>query len=154
AAVFGLRARDAEVCIYNRTAPTAQKLARQAGAKTIARTAIPKTQFDVVIHATPVGMEGKSILIDPKELNAKYLFEMVYNPAETPLVQAARAKGVHIILGSEMFVHQGARQFEIWTGKPAPVEEMHRIVSFALAQQEKASSEVTKSPTKKTARKR
>jgi len=44
----------------------------------------------------------------------------------------ARAKGVQVIPGTEMFVHQGARQFEIWTGKPAPVEDMHRAVLFAL----------------------
>ncbi|GAC1655511.1 MAG: shikimate dehydrogenase [Acidobacteriaceae bacterium] len=141
AAVFGLRAREAEVTIYNRTAPTAQKLARQSGAKTIARVALAKTQFDVIIHATPVGMDGRSTILEAKELNAKYLFEMVYNPAETPLVTLARSKGMQIIPGSEMFVHQGARQFEIWTGKPAPVEEMHRIVLFALAQREKVGAE-------------
>src|SRR5438270_97145 len=141
AAVFGLKARGAHVTIYNRTAPTAQKLARQADAKTIARAALAKTQFDVVVHATPVGMEGKSALLDEKELNAKYLFEMVYTPAETPLVQIARKKGMHVILGSEMFVHQGARQFEIWTGKPAPIEEMLRIVLFAVGLREKDAAE-------------
>jgi 3-dehydroquinate dehydratase/shikimate dehydrogenase len=57
---------------------------------------------------------------------------MVYNPAETRLVKLARAKGIQVILGTEMFVHQGARQFEIWTGKPAPAEEMHRAVLHGL----------------------
>jgi 3-dehydroquinate dehydratase / shikimate dehydrogenase len=133
AAVFGLRGRGAEVCIYNRTAPTAQKLARQADAKTISRANLAKTPFDVIIHATPVGMDGKSALLEAKELNAKYLFEMVYSPAETPLVRMAREKGMQIIPGAEMFVHQGARQFEIWTAKPAPVDEMYRIVLHALA---------------------
>jgi 3-dehydroquinate dehydratase/shikimate dehydrogenase len=57
---------------------------------------------------------------------------MVYVPAETRLVKMARGRGVQIIPGSEMFVHQGARQFEIWTGKPAPVEEMRHIVELAL----------------------
>jgi len=47
-------------------------------------------------------------------------------------MKLARAKGIQVISGLEMFVHQGARQFEIWTGKPAPVEEMHRIVAHAL----------------------
>ena len=57
---------------------------------------------------------------------------MIYNPAETKLVKMARAKGIQVIPGSEMFVHQGARQFEIWTGKPAPFEDMHRSVLHAL----------------------
>jgi len=47
-------------------------------------------------------------------------------------VKMARAKGIQVISGTEMFVHQGARQFEIWTGKPAPVEDMHRAVLFSL----------------------
>jgi 3-dehydroquinate dehydratase/shikimate dehydrogenase len=59
--------------------------------------------------------------------------EMIYNPIETRLVKMARAKNIHIISGVEMFVHQGARQFEIWTGKPAPFDEMYRVVLASLA---------------------
>jgi len=51
-----------------------------------------------------------------------------------PFTKMARAKGIHVIPGVEMFVHQGARQFEIWTGKPAPVDEMMRVVLHALEQ--------------------
>jgi 3-dehydroquinate dehydratase/shikimate dehydrogenase len=47
----------------------------------------------------------------------------------------AREKGLPVITGVEMFVHQGARQFEIWTGKPAPEEEMLRVVIHALRQE-------------------
>ena len=154
AAVFGLKARGAEVTVYNRTAPTAQKLARQAGAKSIARSNLAKAQFDVIIHATPVGMDGKNSLLEGKELNARYLFEMVYSPAETPLVKIARAKGMQIIPGSEMFVHQGARQFEIWTGKPAPIEEMHRVVLHALAQREQTAQAPERERAPKTERAR
>jgi 3-dehydroquinate dehydratase/shikimate dehydrogenase len=57
---------------------------------------------------------------------------MIYNPVETKLVKMARSKGIQVVPGTEMFVHQGARQFEIWTGKPAPVEEMHRAVLYAM----------------------
>ena len=103
--------------------------------------------FDAVINATPVGMEGEAekkskepSLLSEKELNARYLFELVYSPAETTLTKLARAKGIHIIPGSEMFVHQGARQFEIWTGKPAPVEDMQRVVLHALEQRAAASA--------------
>jgi 3-dehydroquinate dehydratase/shikimate dehydrogenase len=70
--------------------------------------------------------------LEEADLRARYVFEMIYNPVETKLVKMARAKGIQVIPGSEMFVHQGARQFEIWTGKPAPVEEMHRAVLHAL----------------------
>ena len=47
---------------------------------------------------------------------------------------------IPIITGIEMFVHQGARQFEIWTGKPAPEEEMFRVVLHALRRQAEADA--------------
>ncbi len=144
AAVFGLRDKGAEVFILNRTPETAQKLARQAGAKTIKLEALAKTSFDVVINATPVGMAGQKAapLLEAKDLNTKLVFDLVYNPLETPLLRLARQQSIPIITGIEMFVHQGARQFEIWTGKPAPQEEMLRVVLHALRQQAGAATEV------------
>jgi 3-dehydroquinate dehydratase/shikimate dehydrogenase len=140
AAVFGCRDKGAEVWILNRTPETAAKLAKQAGAKTIKRDAVAKMPFDVIINATPVGMsgnQGKGVPASPleaHEMNARYVFDLVYNPIETPLLKLARAKGIAVITGVEMFVQQGARQFEIWTGKPAPEEEMLRVVLHALRQ--------------------
>ncbi len=136
AAVFGCRNKGAEVCILNRTPETAQKLARQAGAKTVKREAVAKQSFDVIINATPAGMSGNktAAILTPEELNARVVFDLVYNPVETPLLRMARQKGIAVISGVEMFVQQGARQFEIWTGKPAPEEEMLRVVLHALRQ--------------------
>jgi 3-dehydroquinate dehydratase/shikimate dehydrogenase len=57
---------------------------------------------------------------------------MVYNPLETALLKLAHSRGLATISGIEMFVQQGARQFEIWTGKPAPESEMMRVVELAL----------------------
>ncbi len=143
AAVFGCCDKGAEVYILNRTPETAQKLARQSGAKAIKRDLVAKTQFDVIINATPVGMAGtlkpgaKGVPVSPleaNEINARYVFDLVYNPIETPLLRLARQKGIAVITGVEMFVQQGARQFEIWTGKPAPEEEMLRVVLHSLRQ--------------------
>jgi 3-dehydroquinate dehydratase/shikimate dehydrogenase len=134
AAVFGCRDRGAEVWILNRTPETAQKLARQAGAKTMRRDQMTKQSFDVIINATPTGMSGNKTpsILAPEELNARIVFDLVYNPIETPLLRMAKQKGLAVISGVEMFVQQGARQFEIWTGKPAPEEEMLRVVLHSL----------------------
>ena len=142
AAVFGLREKDANVFILNRTAETAQKLARQSGSHTIRKEALAKTSFDAIINATPVGMAGNKAapLLEAKDLNTKLVFDLVYNPLETPLIHMARQMSIPIISGIEMFVHQGARQFEIWTGKPAPEEEMFRVVLHALRQQAEANA--------------
>jgi 3-dehydroquinate dehydratase/shikimate dehydrogenase len=137
AAVFGLKEKGAEVFILNRTTETAQTLARQAKAKTIKREQLAKTSFDVIINATPSGMHGvkPASILEPNELNTRLVFDMVYNPIDTPLIRMAREKGLPVITGVEMFVHQGARQFEIWTGKPAPEDEMLRVVVHLLRQQ-------------------
>lgn len=143
AAVFGLVEKGSEVFIWNRTPEAAKKLARQAKAKSIRKEQIAKTNFDVIVNTTPVGMRGvkPASILEPKELNARLVFDLVYNPVDTPLIRMAREKGLPVVTGVEMFVHQGARQFEIWTGKPAPEEEMLRVVIHALRQQAAASSD-------------
>jgi 3-dehydroquinate dehydratase/shikimate dehydrogenase len=135
AAVFGLKERGAQISILNRSLPAAQKLARQAKARVIKRTDLKKLDFDVIINATPVGMGNtRESPLNADEIKAQYVFDMVYDPAETRLLQLAKERGAQVIAGSEMFVHQAARQFEIWTGKPAPREDMLRIVQAALQQ--------------------
>lgn len=138
AAVFGLKERGAEVWILNRTSAKAQKLARQAKAKTLKRTELRKAAFDVIINATPVGTGNtRDCPLKDDEIQARFVFDMVYDPVETHLLRVARAKGLGVIPGIEMFVQQAARQFEIWTGKPAPVADMLRAVTVAL--QERAA---------------
>jgi 3-dehydroquinate dehydratase/shikimate dehydrogenase len=135
AAVFGAKARGAEVFILNRTPADAQKLAKKAHAKAIKRTDLAKLDFDVIVNATPVGMGGNGqTILNEKELKAKYIFDLVYNPLETKLLSMAKGKGLQPISGLEMFVQQGAQQFEIWTGKPAPVSEMRMVVMRELEQ--------------------
>jgi 3-dehydroquinate dehydratase/shikimate dehydrogenase len=142
AAVFGLREKGADLFILNRTPETAAKLAKQSGAKVIKREAVPKTTFDVILNATPVGMAGQKAaqILTVDDLKTKFVFDLVYNPIDTPLIRMARQAGIPVITGVEMFVQQGARQFEIWTGKPAPEEEMLRVVVHALKQQAEAAA--------------
>ncbi|HZD44928.1 MAG TPA: shikimate dehydrogenase, partial [Acidobacteriaceae bacterium] len=137
AAVFGLKEKGAEVYILNRTPESAKELAAQAKAKVFRREQLTKTDFDVVLNATPAGMQGSKVdsLLEPEELRARLVFDMVYNPIQTSLLRMAHEKGIAVIPGLEMFVHQGARQFEIWTGKPAPEADMRRVVIHALQQQ-------------------
>ena len=142
AAVFGLRDKGADVFLLNRTPETAAKLAKQSGAKAIKREAVPKTSFDVILNATPVGMSGQNgaSILAAEDLKTKFVFDLVYNPIDTPLIRLARQQNIPVITGVEMFVQQGARQFEIWTGKPAPEEEMLRVVVHALRQQAESVS--------------
>jgi 3-dehydroquinate dehydratase/shikimate dehydrogenase len=138
AAVFGLVDQGAEVFIVNRTHENAVKLAQESKATALTHELFAKSRFDVLINSTPCGMkDSKQALPSPfengeNELNAGLVFDMVYNPLETPLIKMAKERGIPFISGLEMFVQQGARQFEIWTGKPAPEAEMLRVVELEL----------------------
>jgi len=134
AAVFGLVEQGAEVFIVNRTHERAVSLARKAKAHVLKQSALAKSRFDVIINTTPCGMTGikQPLPIKEDELNASLVFDMVYTPLETPLLKLAKARGLAVIGGLEMFVQQGARQFEIWTGKPAPESEMLHVVELEL----------------------
>jgi 3-dehydroquinate dehydratase/shikimate dehydrogenase len=145
AAVFGLKERGCEVYILNRTTGPAKKLARQARARTVKRADLNKLSFDVIVNATPVGMGNtRETPLQEHEINARYVFDMVYDPAETRLLKLARERGAQVIPGIEMFVQQAARQFEIWTGKPAPGDEMLRTVLLALQERAAKSPAVKK----------
>jgi len=144
AAVFGLKERGAEIWILNRTTAKAQKLAKSARVKVLKKADLKKLTFDVIVNATPVGMgNSKDSPLKPEEIKAKYVFDMIYDPLETPLLKAARARGVEAIPGIEMFVQQAARQFEIWTGKPAPADEMRRVALMELQDRTTQAAEKT-----------
>ncbi len=133
AAVYGLKERGAEVYILNRTLGPAQKLARSARARLLKRADLKKMTFDVIINATSVGMGNtRESPLNENEIKTRYLFDMIYDPPETRLMKMAKAAGAEVIPGIEMFVQQAARQFEIWTGKPAPVDEMLLVVNRVM----------------------
>jgi 3-dehydroquinate dehydratase/shikimate dehydrogenase len=140
AAVFGLAEKGAHVFLWSRKADAAQELAAASGATVLSRPEISVTPVDVLINATPCGMTGNPhpLPLEDHEWRARLVFDLVYNPLDTPLLKVAEARGITTIQGYEMFVHQGARQFELWTGKPAPEAEMLRIVLHALRKNQQA----------------
>ena len=82
---------------------------------------------DLVVNATPVGMtsDGLPLGLDPANLGPGQLVaDLIYAPAVTPLLAAARKQGASTTNGLGMLVHQAARQFRAWTGQDAPVEAM------------------------------
>ena len=88
----------------------------------------------LVIHATSAGLKASEPLpIDIAALPPpRACYDMIYNPAETPLLAAARARGIPAANGLSMLVHQGARALEIWTGRPVPVSAMRTAAHAAM----------------------
>lgn len=91
-------------------------------------------QLDILINATPVGMEPSDPpLFDYGMVPEKLLVcDLIYRPPETPFLASARSRGCRILNGSGMLLYQGVRAFELWTGQKAPVS----VMRHALAQGE------------------
>ncbi len=91
---------------------------------------------DLLVNATPVGMRGETDLpfgiaaewVKPSQ----FVADLIYAPATTPLLAAARLAGAQYCNGLGMLIHQAARQVELWTGRPPPLEAMSAAAVGAL----------------------
>ena len=103
---------------------------RQPGLKVV--VGFPAGAVDLLLHATPLGLkEGDPFPLEraPFKLQqARAVYDMIYRPAETPLLRAAKAAGCRTANGLGMLLYQGAKALEIWTGQPAPLAVMRRAL--------------------------
>jgi len=133
-ATFALAETGAKLAITGRNLDRVRALANAAGAEALTREQAEARMFDVVVHATPLGMAPKiNDCYFPDKIPGKVVFDMVYNPLETMLVRRARSQGAEVIPGLAMFLEQAARQFEIFTGDSAPRAVMEKAALEALA---------------------
>jgi len=96
---------------------------------------------DLVVNCTPVGMkhspsESQSPLEAKLIPKGALIYDVVYNPIETPLLLAAKSVGARTLGGLAMLVYQGAAAFELWTGKKAPIDIMFAAAKGALMERE------------------
>jgi 3-dehydroquinate dehydratase/shikimate dehydrogenase len=142
-AVAALAHYGATVVVYNRTIARAESLAAEFNTKRGKVVAAPIEKLcdsccQIYINTTSVGMHpnvDQSPFGDqlPKLSPDVLVFDSVYNPPNTKLLQQAQAAGAKTIGGIEMFVRQAAAQFEAWTGIPAPAQVMRSVVEQRLA---------------------
>ena len=139
-----LSAGARQVTIGNRTVSSAGELAaRLAGVGTgsISAVALDDPGFaaalrsaDLAVNATTVGMLEAGATIEVEDLlPGATVFDLVYVPAETPLLRAARARGLRAANGSEMLIQQAAIAFERWTGVGGMADVMRAAVVPLLA---------------------
>jgi shikimate dehydrogenase len=119
-----------EVRIWNRTPERARALVAELGGVVVDGAA----SADLLVHATASGLDPSEDPFKPLPIGAddvtsyECVVDLVYRDTETPLVQAARARGVRTVSGRELLVRQGALSFELFTGRRAPIELMRRAV--------------------------
>ena len=125
----------AEVVVVNRSAGRAEEAAALAGAAGRVGTVADIPGADLVVQGTPVGMDdtrgtGGEMPFDPELLRRGQLVaDLVYRPASTALLEAARARGARTVAGLGMLVHQAALALERWTGAVVPVGAMWAAVT-------------------------
>jgi 3-dehydroquinate dehydratase/shikimate dehydrogenase len=141
AVAFALAQAGASVCVTARRPARAKSLARAAGGEAIPRKRVAREFFDAIVNATPVGMHPRAegSPLEARELNCRLVFDTIYRPRVTKLLQLAARRKIEIVSGLEMFVAQGTAQWEIWTGQRAPVDAMRRAVVEALTREERGS---------------
>jgi shikimate dehydrogenase len=117
-----------EVRVWNRTPQRARELCAELGGTAVVRA----DPADLLINCTSSGLDPaadqfEQLPVDADDL-ARYgcVVDLVYTETETPLVREARARRLAVVDGRELLVRQGALSFEMFTGRPAPIEAMRR----------------------------
>ncbi len=138
AVVDVLLREGAHVQITNRTAERADALADSFDERidvlpigTLSRAG----PWDLLVNATPVGTKGVADGLPVPEAvigKAAFIYDLVYNPLVTPLLQVAKRLGRPGTSGLEMLLHQASKAFELWTGRTAPFDAMQRAAKEGL----------------------
>jgi len=135
AAVYGVMKEGGRAIIVNRTPEKGRALAALFDCAFYPLADLGKIKAHGLVNTTPVGMYPQ-IHQSPvaQRILAGYqvVMDVIYNPLKTRLLQEAEAKGCKIVSGLEMFVHQGAGQLKLWTGREAPLELMRKTVRERL----------------------
>jgi shikimate dehydrogenase len=143
AAVYGLVHAGAKVVVTNRTAERAQimlaDLTLSAGIRSAQFKPLEEAvhdHFSLIINCTPVGM-WPNVDLSPWPDGLDFpagvtLYDMIYRPERTRLMEKCESRGGRAIGGLGMLVRQGAAAFKIWTGKDAPVDVMFQAAQAAL----------------------
>jgi len=133
---YGVQEKDARLTVtYNQNKERAESLAQELGCEFVHYRDAGTRSIDILINCSPVGMnpninETPFLARDLKK--EMVVFDSVYNPLETRLLREAKAAGCTVISGSELFINQAAKQFELWTGKVAPIEAMRQALMEKL----------------------
>lgn len=136
AIAFGLARRGAVVTITNRHDERASQLAEEVGCRSVNWGQRASTLADILVNCTPVGMHPNvdDTPVPPAAFQRPGMlaFDTVYHPENTMFLKLARERQCATISGVEMFVHQAATQFKLYTGQDVPVDIMRSVVRRKL----------------------
>ncbi len=119
AVMYVLKKGGANIMCVNRTRGRAEKLIGEFGGKVLDFDEVEPDEIDLIINTTPIGMSPNTNVSPlPKDFLRSYhiVFDIVYNPVDTKLLQDAKEIGAKTIFGLDMYIAQGLRQVELWLG--------------------------------------
>jgi len=130
-AAYAMKDLDMDVTILNRTPENARKLAERFGCAWGTWDKFDGIKPDLVVNATPLGMQPdtRNPLREDQLYKDLTVFDLVYTPPMTPLLEAAQAKGCRTISGTEMFVEQAREQFYLFFGIDVPAEKVKEFIA-------------------------
>ena len=122
------------IAIANRNLERAKELASIGSSLGVKSEALPlqmvqelSSMSDLIVNATIHGMNNETSLIDYQHINkGSIVYDIVYKPMVTDLIDNAKQAQAHVVYGYEMLIAQGARAFEIWTGLAPPIDAMKK----------------------------
>ena len=135
AVAYGIRDAGGEPLVVNRSRERGEALARELEASFCPLSDFSGEDVAVLVNTTSVGMHPfpDAMPVEAGVLHpGMVVMDIVYAPRKTRLLAAAEACGCRVVDGLEMFIRQGALQFETWTGQPAPLDVMRRAVEASL----------------------
>lgn len=129
-AAFALTDLDMDLTILNRTPEKAKVLAERFGCRWGELSDFDTVRPDVVVNSTPLGMNAgdRSLLREDQLHKGMTVFDLVYTPPVTPLIEAARRAGCTTITGTEMFIGQAREQFYLFFGIDVPQEKIRELL--------------------------
>jgi len=126
---FGLLDAGAKVTLCSRNPHKGQELASSLGCRWQPLSMLDTLGGDILVNTTSVGMNSDESLVRPASLSHYgVVMDIIYSPLRTRLLRDAAMAGCKIIHGLEMLLFQGVAQFELWTGKTAPVAVMRQAL--------------------------
>ena len=137
AIIAGFQKENArEITIVNRTKTNGDELAQfsnelglNATSNTIEDMNLFDSNFDFIVNASSLGLKNEDNIIPEKLFDEKTIvYDIVYKPVKTNLINKAKEKNCKIIFGYEMLLGQAIRSFEIWLDRKAPYDVMKRSI--------------------------
>jgi shikimate dehydrogenase len=128
--IYGIKQKGGRVTIFNRTLEAAQQLADEFECAYAPLAELEKIRdFAIICNATSVGMRTDDTPVPKAYITKKHIvFDAIYAPYETRLLQEATEKGARVIHGLEMLLHQGIAQFKLFTDHEAPEDVLRAVL--------------------------